>query len=254
LKDGEQESSESYNLKYSREFGNSKKLIGKNRDAGFINRMIPMSGIIKKTDAFKFYHLNGIHLKLIMNEELEYEELKPTRVNMKRQGTGILKITAIFLERLKQMKVYDNSLIFIVGDHGSGIADASINLSPYSANFNKSGPYKGNFKTFKAAGIPLILVKRMNSRGGLRISDAPVSLGDIPQTVVDELELDANFPGKSMFRVNETEERERIYRAFVGPQEKVEYLAPLYEYSVNGFSWDDTSWQETGNIYYAKQE
>ena len=42
------------------------------------------------------------------------------------------------------------------------------------------------------------------------------------------------FPGRSMFRVKENEERERIYRAFVGPQEDVEYLAPLYEYAVNG--------------------
>ncbi|MBE3145101.1 MAG: hypothetical protein IMZ61_14460 [Planctomycetes bacterium] len=252
LKDGEQKSSETYNLKYSREFENTKKLIKKNWDAAFINTMIPSSGIIKNTDAFKFYHLNGIHPALIMNEDLEYEVMNPTRAGMKRNGTGILKIAAIFLERLKQMKVYDNSLIFIVGDHGSGLSDASINVSPYGARFNRTGPYKGYFKNFKTAGIPLILVKRINTMGELRISDAPVSLSDIPQTVVEELGLDASFPGKTMFGVKENEERERIYRAFLGPQEDVEYLAPLYEYSVNGFSWDDASWQETGNIYYAK--
>jgi hypothetical protein len=251
LKDGERVSSGSYNLKYSKEFENSQKLIGKNWDAGFINKMIPKSGIIKNTDAFKLYHLNGIHLQLIMNEDVEYDAQIPTRAAMKRQGTGILKIAAIFLERLRQMKVYDNSLIFIVGDHGFGLSAAGINPSPQGANFNKSGPYKGLFSNFKSAGIPLILVKKINSTGELRISDAPVSLSDIPQTVVEELGLDAKFPGKSMFSVNENEERERIYRAFVGAQENAEYLAPLYEYSVNGFSWDDASWRETGNIYYA---
>jgi hypothetical protein len=253
---GKQESSEisnAYNLKYSKEFENSKKLIKQNRDANFINRMIPMSGVVEKTDTFKLYHLNGIHLQLIMDENLEYEELKPTRANMKRQGAGILKIAAMFLERLKQMKVYDNSLIFIIGDHGSGMSDANINISSSSANFNKRGPYKGFFKSFKTAGIPLILVKRMDSKGELKISDAPVSLGDIPETAIEELGLKGKFPGKSMFRVKEDEKRERIYRAFFGEQENVEYLAPLYEYSVNGFSWDDTSWQETGNIYYAKK-
>jgi hypothetical protein len=80
-----------------------------------------------------------------------------------------------------------------------------------------------------------------------------VSLGDIPQTVVDELGLRGQFPGTSMFRVGEKEERERIYRAFLGPQEDVEYFAPLHEYAVRGFSWDDTSWRETGNIYYSKR-
>ncbi|MCX7030943.1 MAG: sulfatase-like hydrolase/transferase [Spirochaetes bacterium] len=251
LQNGEQETSGSYNLKYSRELENSKKLLPKHWDARFLNTMVSMSGIIENTDVFKFIHLNGIHLQLRMNEDLLYEVLDPTRANMKRQGTGVLKMAAIFLERLKQMGVYNNSLIFIVGDHGSGVAGATINISPYGDNFNKSGPYQGNFKTFKAAGIPLILVKRMNATGELRTSDAPVSLLDIPQTVVEELGLDAEFPGKSMFLVEENEERERIYRAFVGPQEDVDYLAPIIEYSVNGFSWDDTSWRETGNIYYA---
>jgi hypothetical protein len=69
--------------------------------------------------------------------------------------------------------------------------------------------------------------------------------------VVEELGLDAIFPGRSMFGVKENEKRERIYRAFYGPQEDVEYLPPLYEYCVNGFSWDDASWRETGNVYYA---
>jgi hypothetical protein len=249
--EGEQGSSESSGLKYSSELENLKIFTTMNRDPRFINTMLQSSGIMENTDAFKFYHLKGIHLPLIMNENLDYEELQPFRANMMRQGIGVLKITATFLERLKRLNVYDNSLIFIVGDHGSGVADAKINGTPYGDNFNTRDLYKGSFKSFKAIGIPLILVKRMHATGELRISDAPVSLSDIPQTVVEELGLEATFPGKSMFSVGEHEERERIYRAFVGPQENVEYLAPLYEYAVNGFSWDDTSWRETGNIYYA---
>jgi hypothetical protein len=250
-KDGEQEASISHDLKFSRELENSRKLLPKHWDASFITTMVSTSGILANADVFKFIHLSGIHLQLRMNEDLLYEVMDTTRVNMMRQGTGELKMAAMFLERLKQLRVYDNSLIFIVGDHGSGVADAGLNMSPLGESFNKSGPYTGSFKLFKAAGVPLILVKKINSRGELKTSDAPVSLGDIPQTVVEELGLEANFPGKSMFSVKENEERERIYRAFVGPQENVEYLAPLYEYSVNGFSWDDASWRETGNIYYA---
>jgi len=91
----------------------------------------------------------------------------------------------------------------------------------------------------------------MNARGELRVSDAPVCLGDIPRTVVEELGIEASFPGRSMFTVGEAERRERIYRAFVGSQVDPVYLAPLYEYAVDGFSWDDTSWRETGNVFYA---
>lgn len=247
---GEKQESSTYKSRYSREFENARRLVRKNRDATFIHAMVPASGTTRTSDAFKFYHLNGIHPALTMNQDLEYEVMDPDRTGMMRQGTGTLKIASVFLERLRQMKVYDNSLIFIVGDHGSGLSTASINVSPHGARFNRRGPYRGFFNNFKSAGIPLVLVKRRNSRGELRISDAPVSLGDIPQTVVEQLGLAAKFPGESMFRLKEDEKRARIYRAFLGSQEDIHYLAPLHEYSVNGFSWDDTSWSETGKIYY----
>ncbi len=240
--------------KYRAEFGNAYKALGKNWDVKFITRMVPAAGVLEGTEVFKFYHLNGIHLQLVLNENLEYGWLPTKRANMVRQGAGIMKIAAIFLERLKSLGVYDNSLIFIVGDHGSGVADAGVNVSPLTQQFNKSGPYKGNFKTFKATGIPLILAKGLGAKGDLKASDAPVCLGDIPETVVEELGLDARFPGKSLFAVGEGEKRERIFRGFVGPQEDVEYLAPLWEYAVNGFSWNDESWRETGNVYYAKKK
>jgi hypothetical protein len=215
-KGSEREASTPHDLKYSRELENSKKLLPKHWDDGFINTMVSTSGILADTDVFKFIHLGGIHLRLRMNEDLLYEVMDATRAIMKRQGTGELKMMAMF----------------IVGDHGSGVADAVLNPSPLGEKFNTSGPYADSFEKFKAIGCP-------------------VCLGDIPQTVVEELGLEAGFPGKSMFSVKKGEERERIYRAFVGPQEELEYLAPLDEDSVNRFSWDDASWRETGNIYYA---
>jgi len=238
--------------KYAKEFDNLAILLRKNRDPQFIDAMLRSSSTMERTDAFKFFHLKGIHLPLFMNEVCGYDEtMGPFREDMLRQGTGILKMTAMFLEKLKQLGVYDDSLIFIVGDHGSGVGEAKINATPHGERFNARGPYQGNFQAFKAAGIPLILAKRMNARGELRVSDAPVCLGDIPRTVVEELGIEASFPGRSMFTVGEAERRERIYRAFVGSQVDPVYLAPLYEYAVDGFSWDDTSWRETGNVFYA---
>ncbi|HSV92879.1 MAG TPA: sulfatase-like hydrolase/transferase, partial [Desulfobacterales bacterium] len=247
-------SAEASTLKYAEELENMQILVNKNRDPRFIMNMIGQSGVMRGRDAFKFIHLKGLHLPLIMNEDLDYEEMEPYRDNMLRQGAGMLKIAATFLERLEQLGVYDDSLVFIVADHGSGVADAKINPTPYGDGLNRGGPYPGNFRSFKAAGIPLVLVKRLNARGPLATSGAPVALGDIPRTVAEELGLKADFPGRSMFSVADGEPRERIYRAFIGPQIDVEYLAPLLEYAVVGDSWDDTSWRETGNVYYAPKE
>ncbi len=242
-----------YGLTYSREYAGSQPLVGRNRDVSFIHRMMPAASVRKSAGAFKLYHLNGMHLQLDMNENLTGGYLPPTRANMLRQAQGVLKITSMFLDRLRQIGAYDNSLIFIVGDHGSGISAASINPSARAGELNTGKVYKGLFSNFKSAGIPMILVKRMGGKGALVTSDAPVSLGDIPQTVVDELKLEGGFPGESMFRVGEGEARTRIYRAFYGPQEDVEYFAPIYEYAVNGRSWDDQSWAETGTIYFEKK-
>jgi hypothetical protein len=237
-------------LRYARELQNMQILVNKNRDPKFIMSMIGQSSVMRGQDAFKFIHFKGLHLPLIMDENLDYVEMEPWRDNMLRQGAGMLKIAATYLERLEQLGVYDETLVFIVGDHGSGVADAKIDITPYADRFNRGGPYPGNFGSFKSAGIPLVLVKRIGARGPIATSEAPVSLADIPRTVVDELGIEADFPGESMFSVTEGESRERIYRAFVGPQIDVVYLAPLLEYAVNGHSWDDTSWRETGKVYY----
>jgi hypothetical protein len=251
---GETGSTAASTLKYAKELENMQILVNKNRDPRFIMDMIGQSEVMRGQDAFKFIHLKGLHLPLIMDEDLDYVEMEPYRDNMLRQGAGMLKIAATFLERLERLGVYDDSLVFIVGDHGSGVVDAKIAPTPYGDRFNRGGPYPGNFQSFKAAGVPLVLVKRLRARGALATSLSPVALGDIPRTVAEELGLEADFPGRSMFAVAEGEPRERMYRAFIGPQLDVEYLAPLWEYAVDGDSWDDTSWRETGNVYYAPKE
>ena len=85
-------------------------LVNKNQDPRFIMDMIGQAEVMRGQDAFKYIHLKGLHLPLIMNEDLEYEEMEPFRANMLRQGAGMLKIAATFLERLERLGVYDETL------------------------------------------------------------------------------------------------------------------------------------------------
>ena len=68
---------------------------------------------------FKIIRLHGAHSPYILNETLEFQELPPNRTGYKATAKGALSITDALLTNLKQQGVYNNSLIFIVGDHGS---------------------------------------------------------------------------------------------------------------------------------------
>lgn len=173
---------------------------------------------------FKLFHLRGPHPGNYMNENLEYDE----SATYKSTAKGSLKIAHALLEALKLNGVYNNSMIFIIGDHGTGSGSDVV-----------------------SGGIPLMLAKPFNSTGPLKSSDSPVSLGDIPKTVADELKIDNDFPGLSIFSAQENSTRIRTYYSYFWVHEywQSDYLPPLKEYNVSGFSWDPASWEPTYREY-----
>ena len=181
---------------------------------------------------FKLFHLIGAHVPYTLSENLSYEELPQNITGYKSQAKASLRISHSLLESLKRNSSYDNSLIFIIGDHGSGV----------TAN----GPSSGHLPS---RGIPLMLVKPFNSTGKLAISDSPVTIGDIPKTIVDELEINASLPGSSIFSVNETDSRVRSFYSYNSFQHDNNYLAPLMDYKITGFSWNPSSWKSTHYEY-----
>jgi hypothetical protein len=180
---------------------------------------------------FKFYHIKGAHTPIYMNDKLDAGFFEFTRVNYKKQGLGLMRLMKLFFDRLKNMGIYDNSMIFILADHGNGgLPDMQIN--PRSKTLNEND---------KARGVPIILAKRFREKGGLKTSHAPVSLSDIPATISAELMIKASFPGYSLYSLNENTVRTRIYRAYENTDGF--YLMTLREYLINGNSWDDSSWK-----------
>jgi hypothetical protein len=196
---------------------------------------------------FKFYHLIGIHPPLTIDENFTVKEMEITRENIKKQGIAMVKAMQLFTENLKRIGVYDKSMIIIIGDHGFG---TDINLGLY-----KSGlaglPDGGKIEMRKKAlAIPLALVKPFGASGEFKISDAPVSLIDIPITFAKALGVSGNLVGKSIPEIGENENRTRRFLFFDWNHEywKLEkrYLPPTEEYFVTGFSWLDSSWRDSG--------
>ncbi|MDD4651756.1 MAG: sulfatase-like hydrolase/transferase [Methanothrix sp.] len=173
---------------------------------------------------FKLFHLSSPHPGLHLDENLTYNE-SPT---YESSAKASLKICHALLESLKKNGGYDDSLIFIIGDHGTG---AGTNVT--------------------SGGIPLMLVKPFNSTGQLKISDAPVSLGDIPKTAAEELKIRNNFSGYSIFSIHENDSRSRTHFNYIWKHEywANDYLPSLREYKISGFSWNVSSWTPTYRQY-----
>jgi hypothetical protein len=219
-----------------------------NYNIDFINEMIFQSTIGTDKYKFIFYHLPAMHLPMRLNEQMEYENLPADGQGYKKQAKGILKLTKIFLNTLKKIGVYDNSIIFIIGDHGLGLTGINI---PESLNTESNKLGHKIAARIKIKALPLILVKPFNSQEEMKISDAPVSLSDIPKTIISELGLKGDFPGLSMFEVKESDIRERRFLIYSGEKSFLiqDYLPMMREYVVSGFSWLDESWRLTGRRF-----
>lgn len=217
-------------------------------DVNFMHQAIVSSTAGTVPTAFKYYHLLGIHAPFRMNENLEPEPLRHTRANCKRLVRGELKLVKIFFMLLKNLKIFDDALIIVMGDHGHPLGKLGRVLPP---EFRELKTFSNNIPVgVVEAATPLFLAKRFHSSGEMKISDAPVSVADIAKTIFVELRIATDCPGESIFNVPESAARARLFYYYTWSRNdwESEYLPPLIEYRVNGHSWLDKSWQATGRI------
>lgn len=202
-------------------------------------------------NVFKYYHLKGTHSPLSVDADLEFtrETFLTTRENYVRQAKACLKSLAIFFDTLKHHDLYDNALILVVGDHGSGESDELYVADPPDApQAAESPPHPPgrNFRKDKARGLPLVLVKPPGLNDALRIDQTPVSLLDLPATVLYQVGLAEHAEGSSMFAHTVNDHRTRYYGAFEFSANKRDYVGPITIYAVSGDSRLDASWSFAG--------
>ncbi len=218
------------------------------QDLIFYNSLVANTVVSSENSVFKFYHLQGAHPPYRLNSELRQVELPQDRFGYKEQGKAALKIAGELISQLKKNDVYDNSLIFIVTDHGNPWASHGIKRELLGRT-DEAVDYDIVEERVISSAISLLLAKPFNSTGSLKISDAPVTLGDIPQTIASELELDREFPGRSILSVGETEEREREFFYYVWDDGwDHSYLPDIEVFTVNGHGWLPGSWSPTDTI------
>lgn len=211
----------------------------------FVHKLEYASVSQGNSHAFRFYHIMSPHWPLNVNERLEREKMEVNRENYKRQAMATLEMTKLFINKLKSLGIYDNSLIVIAGDHGAGNQGQTFIIQ---SGMKKEGFTPVNNSTMAAA-LPLLLIKPFNASGDLRISDLPVSLSDIPATVLGELDIPIKTKGMVITR---TKDIDRNRRFLTYGRIDYPYYGPMTEYRVNGIAWFQESWYPTFKMFTSK--
>lgn len=214
-------------------------------DIRFIDDMLKQANTNSIQPAFKFYHLSLPHRPIILNENLELARLNGTRHNYKNYAKASLRITELFLEKLKEINAFENSMIFVVSDHGV----------PYFQSKSANSMGLMDMRGLQSAlpmGLNLFLVKPFGQSGGeVKISDAPVVLSDIACTILaSESKTGCNVPqGRNVFELDESSSRKRRFLYYNYLEFSPPFFGNMIEFNISGQACEENSWNETHRMF-----
>ncbi len=220
-------------------------------DVRFMSDLLGRAAAVTDKNVFKFYHRFSPHPPIVLDEHMNYGRRPFNRSNYVEFAMSTLKMAQAFLDALRKLDVYEDSLVIIMGDHG--YSDPGLGVRPPGGVADEDRGGADVPIHVRGSALPLLLVKPIGATGALRTSDAPVSLGDIPATIFSELGISADCPGRRIFDVEETARRTRrfLHYSWTHATWKHEYFPDMTEYEVTGFAWDAASWRPTGRTFVA---
>lgn len=166
--------------------------------------------------AFRLYHLAGSHIPYLMNRNCEYADW----LDVYDQTLGDMNIIGLYLDSMKNMGVYDQSLIIVMADHGQN----------YSMWDEQHSRFLSTYEGYNYTSSPMIMVKYPRSQGdAISINNNPVSQAELPQTIAEYIGL-SNTYGRTFDDILPDENRKRYFQFF----DQV--------YEIDGDVKDEKSW------------
>lgn len=159
---------------------------------------------------FHYIHLEGAHNPQRYDINLNIVEDGTHEGNM----DACITLLELFLNKLKENNLYDNSVIVVLSDHG----------------YNKTAEDRQN---------PILYIKGINEKHEYRVSDKKVSFVNLADSFI---ELSDGKQSDELFEGLDNSVRRYFFYRFTK-----EYK--MYEMEQTGYAWDTSTLQETGNIF-----
>jgi sulfatase-like protein len=196
---------------------------------------------------YKYLHVGIPHWPVSVNADCEYIGARSLRrPNYTGQARcGISRVGA-FLDKLRQLGLYDSSLIVISSDHG-------VALPPEGFKGDRD-VFGGPLSELAGSALALLIVKPPRATGPVRTSEAPSAITDIPATIVDTLGLKNPFPGTSALKLDEHAPRPRQFAVYLwsSTEWQAEFFPYLDVFTVDGSATDGSVWTTEEPIYAPK--
>jgi hypothetical protein len=193
---------------------------------------------------YKYLHVGIPHWPVSVNADCDYIGPKSLRrPNYTEQARcGIRRVGAL-LDKLRELGLYDSSLIVISSDHG-------VALPPQGFKADRD-VFGGPLSELSGSALALLVVKPPQATGPVRISEAPSAITDIPATIVDTLGLKNPFPGTSALKLDEHAPRSRQFAVYLwnSSEWQADFFPYMDVFTVDGAATDGSAWKTEEPIY-----
>ena len=156
---------------------------------------------------------------------------------------AVYRRVGAFLDKLRELGLYDSSLIVISSDHG-------VALPPEGFKGDRD-VFGGPLSEISGSALALLVVKPPQATGPVRISEAPSAISDIPATIVDTLGLKNPFQGTSALKLDEHAPRPRQFAVYLWSSAGWEndFFPYMDVFTVDGAATDGGAWKTEEPIY-----
>jgi hypothetical protein len=193
---------------------------------------------------YKFIHVGIPHLPVAVDADCSFiGTVRATREHYKAQARCAVRRVSALLDRMKELGVYDNSLVVISSDHGNG-------FRPVKFVHDRQLP-AGALSSVAGRSMALLIVKAPGQTGPVRVSYAPTAITDIPATVLDAMGVKHDLPGASVLGLAEDAARPRVFTMYDWEHDDwgQQYFEALDVMEVRGRLLDGNSWTPVAAIY-----
>jgi hypothetical protein len=202
------------------------------RDLAVLDRLVEDSAVTSSKPTVKYIHLWGAHPPAMLNPDCTVRRLGAAFTDFQGQAHCLLKETGRYLDKLRSLGVFDNTMMFILSDHGSRYGFLK-KRAPGAA----APPY------VMSSANPTIAFHAFGDNSPFRTTSAPATLSDVVPTIMSQLSLPGNGNGVDITALNENTDRLRTFTFFRNAGDAAnEFLSNVDHFEIRGSVQDPKAW------------